>query len=168
MINRLFNQKDILALQKILKTHHKKITCAESCTGGRVSAIITSQSGASDIFDGSIITYSNEIKKQELNVDDNTLNNFTAVSSQVVSQMLRGSLKKFNADYCVAISGMAGPKGGTKEIPVGTVIIGVMNKKMLSQIDIYHFNGSREEIITSAANTSMHKIYQFIKKTIDK
>ena len=163
-----FNQEDMLILQNSLRKHGKKITCAESCTGGLIASMITSLSGSSDIFDGSVVTYSNKIKNQELNVQINTLENFGAVSVEVVKEMLSGSLKKFNADFSIAVSGVAGPNGGTKEKPVGTVIIGISGKKLGSKVDVYCFSGNREEVQLSTAKTALKEILKFVQKTLDK
>lgn len=168
MYDEIFNTNDMIALQNILRASNKRITCAESCTGGLIASMITSLSGSSDIFDGSIVSYSNKIKIQELNVSENTLENFGAVSVEVVEEMLVGSLKKFNADFSIAVSGIAGPNGGTKQKPVGTVVIGIMDRKMTSIIDVYGLEGTRESIQIQAAKISLKQIYKFVHKTLDK
>ena len=168
MSNKLFNEEDMVTLQNLLRTHNKKITCAESCTGGLISSMITKISGSSDIFDGSIISYSNEIKMQELNVSKKSLEKFGAVSNEVVNEMLIGSVKKFNADYSIAVSGIAGPSGGTKEKPVGTIVIGIMDKNMHSIIDTHSFSGTREEVQILTAKTALKQILKFVQKTLDK
>jgi len=168
MNDEIFNQDDMIQLQKILRKHNKKITCAESCTGGLISYMITQISGSSDIFDGSIVSYSNKIKNQELNVTKKSLEKFGAVSIEVVNEMLIGSLKKFDADFSIAVSGIAGPNGGTKQKPVGTIVIGIMNKNRDSKIDVYGFSGTREEVQIITAKTALKEISKFVKKTIDK
>ena len=120
-----FSKKDMIKLQNLLRKSKKTITTAESCTGGLVASLITKISGSSDIFNGSIVTYSNSIKNKELGVLNESLDKFGAVSKQVVSEMLDGVLKKFEADFAIAISGVAGPNGGTKNKPVGTIVIGI-------------------------------------------
>lgn len=164
----IFNEQDNLKLQNILRLNNKTITCAESCSGGLVSFIITSISGSSEIFNGSIVSYSNKIKNEELNVSQNTLENFGAVSIQTVQEMLDGVIKKFNADFAIAISGIAGPHGATTNKPVGTVVIGISDKKNNKIVDIYHFNGSRQEVQIQAAKTALNKILKFIEKSLDK
>lgn len=124
-----FSKKDMIKLQNLLRKSKKTITTAESCTGGLVASIITKISGSSDIFNGSIVTYSNSIKNKELGVLNESLDKFGAVSKQVVSEMLDGVLKKFEADFAIAISGIAGPNGGTKNKPVGTIVIGIADRK---------------------------------------
>src|SRR5574344_2224899 len=120
-----FSKKNMIKLQKLLRKSKKTITTAESCTGGLVASMITKISGSSDIFNGSIVTYSNKIKNQELNVRNETLERFGAVSIEVVNEMLDGAISKFEADFAIAISGIAGPSGGNEKKPVGTVVIGI-------------------------------------------
>ncbi|AXH11611.1 damage-inducible protein CinA [Halarcobacter bivalviorum] len=168
MYTNLFTQKDMIDFQNLLKTHKKTITTAESCTGGLIASKITEIAGSSNIFNGAVVTYSNEIKSQELNVKEETLNKFGAVSIQVVEEMLEGVIKKFNADYAIAVSGIAGPDGGTKNKPVGTVVIGIMGAKEGKDIEICHFSGSRNEVQIQAAEKSLKKISKFFQKTLDK
>ena len=125
MFNDIFNETDMIELQAILEANKQTITTAESCTGGLVASMITKISGSSEIFNGSIVSYSNKIKNQELNVKNETLEKFGAVSVEVVNEMLNGVINKFDANFAIAISGIAGPNGGTKNKPVGTVVIGV-------------------------------------------
>ncbi|WP_428023453.1 CinA family protein [Arcobacter sp.] len=168
MFNDIFNDEDMINMQNLLYKHNKTITCAESCTGGLVASLITKISGSSNIFNGSIVSYSNKIKNQELNVSNETLENFGAVSKETVKEMLSGVLKKFDADYSIAISGVAGPTGGSKNKPVGHVVIGVMDSLGNNEIDIFQFFGTREEIQIQAAKSSLKKISKFFEKTLDK
>ncbi len=151
-------------LQKILRKNKQTITCAESCTGGLIASMITKISGSSDIFKGSVVTYCNEIKEQELGVKKQTMIENGAVSIETVTEMLKGVLKKFDADYAIAVSGVAGPTGGTKEKPVGTVVIGIASVLNDKDIQVYHFNGNREEIQTQAANKAFELIFQILSK----
>ena len=168
MFKKIFNKKDMIELQDILRNNKKTITTAESCTGGLVASMITKVSGSSDIFNGSIVSYSNKIKNQELNVNNETLEKFGAVSTEVVNEMLDGVIKKFNADFAIAISGIAGPTGKTKNKPVGTVVIGISDSNNHKIVNVYHFKGSREEVQIQAAKTSLKEISKFIQKTLDK
>jgi nicotinamide-nucleotide amidase len=106
-----------------LKQRHQKITTAESCTGGLIAAQITAIAGASQVFEAGFVTYSNDSKQRELGVDAKTLNTVGAVSEETVRQMAQGALQKSGADYVIAVSGIAGPDGGTADKPVGTVWI---------------------------------------------
>ncbi len=110
-------------LVKLLAEQHKKLTVAESCTGGQIAAAITQVPGASQVFDAGFITYSNRSKHDLLDVDNETLNIEGAVSEAVVRQMASGALQRSGADYAIAVSGIAGPDGGSAEKPVGTVWI---------------------------------------------
>lgn len=108
----------------LLKQRGKRLTVAESCTGGQLAATITQIPGASSVFDAGFITYSNAIKEKILGVSGETLAREGAVSAPVVEQMAHGALQRSGADYAIAVSGIAGPEGGSDEKPVGTVWIG--------------------------------------------
>ena len=164
MFNNIFNNNEMVEFQNHLKENNETITCAESCTGGLISSMITEISGSSAIFKGSVITYCNEIKEQELNVKKNTMIEFGVVSKEVVEEMLNGVLRKFKSSYAIAVSGVAGPNGGTKEKPVGTVVIGVINKKGDKDINIYHFKGNRKEVQIQAAKTALKKNFEILLK----
>lgn len=115
----------------IERLHHaqKKVTFAESCTGGLLSYMFTQENGASNVFDGSLITYSNALKENWLAVEHVNLEGFGAVSAEVVQEMSEGALNVSYANYSVAVSGIAGPTGGSDEKPVGTVYISARSKK---------------------------------------
>lgn len=110
---------------ELLKKQNATIATAESCTGGYIAHLITKVAGSSDYYKGSVISYANEIKMKELNVKHSYLEDYGAVSKQVVEQMALGVQQKMNTNYAVATSGVAGPTGGTDEKPVGTVWIAV-------------------------------------------
>jgi nicotinamide-nucleotide amidase len=116
-------------LGKLLLKNKKTISTAESCTGGAIASLITSVPGASAYFEGSIVSYSYEIKEMLLDVKKETLEKYGAVSEEVVKEMLSGLLNKMKTDYGIAVSGIMGPDGGTPEKPVGTVWIAVGNKE---------------------------------------
>ncbi|MEM1141198.1 MAG: CinA family nicotinamide mononucleotide deamidase-related protein [Pseudomonadota bacterium] len=105
----------------LAKREGKAITCAESCTGGMVASMITQIPGSSQVFPGGFVTYSNELKARVLGVSEGTLSRFGAVSEETVREMLAGALNLAGADLGVAVSGIAGPDGGTVDKPVGTV-----------------------------------------------
>lgn len=114
---------------KLLKDRKMTISTAESCTGGYLGHLITSVPGSSEYYLGSVIAYSNRIKQEMLGVSEKSLQSYGAVSEQVVKEMADGARVKFNTDFAVATSGIAGPDGGTPEKPVGTVWIAVSSKK---------------------------------------
>jgi nicotinamide-nucleotide amidase len=132
---------NVLVLEQAKK---KKCTfsLAESCTGGLASSKITDLSGSSEVFWGSIISYDNSIKESLLNVSAETLKKFGAVSVETATEMAIGVMKNLKTDYAVSISGIAGPTGGTKEKPIGTVAIGFASKEK-SGAHLHHFPGDR-------------------------
>lgn len=118
------NDDDLPAsLVKLLLSRKRTLVTAESCTGGTIASLITGVAGASAIFHAGYITYSNEMKKSMLNVPENVLEQYGAVSEPVVMAMAKGALKKSGANYAIAVSGIAGPSGGSAEKPVGTVCL---------------------------------------------
>lgn len=164
MFDDIFDTKDMIKAQEILKKNNQSITCAESCTGGLISSLITQISGSSSIFKGSIVTYSNEVKESELNVKKQTMIKNGVVSVEVVNEMCEGVLKKFDADYAIGVSGVAGPSGGTKAKPVGTVAIGVISYNGDKNIKIYNFKGNRQEIQLQAAKTALKIFFEILRK----
>ncbi|WP_373072740.1 CinA family protein [Sulfurimonas sp.] len=124
----------------------KKITFAESCTGGLLSYFFTSRNGASNILDGSLVTYSNEIKANWLAVEEATLEEFGAVSSVVVKEMAEGALNVSEADFALSISGIAGDTGGTVDKPVGTVFVGLKTKDGFSKEEYLFLSGDRNYV----------------------
>lgn len=152
-------------LNKVSKKLHQKnllLVSAESCTGGLLAKQITDLSGSSAIFDRGFITYSNDSKHEMLGVQKNTIDEYGAVSEKVVKEMASGALNNSKGDISVAISGVAGPDGGTKEKPVGMVCFGFMerNKSPLSIIKI--FEGNREEVRLSAVEFALNEIGRII------
>lgn len=136
-----------------------KIGTAESCTGGNIAARITSVSGSSAYFEGTIVSYSNEIKRKLLHVSANHLEDFGAVSEAVVKDMIVGAIDQLAVDVAIAVSGIAGPTGGTEEKPVGTVYIGV-GTASYQEIQRFQFTTDREkniEITTVVALVMLRK-----------
>ena len=111
-----------------------KITTAESCTGGLIASILTKESGASAVFEAGFVTYSNSMKTKLLDVPEQLLNMHGAVSQEVVIAMTQGALKRSSADLAIAVSGIAGPDGGSDEKPVGTVWVAWGSKEKLKSI----------------------------------
>jgi len=149
--------KNYRQLVDYLKENKFTIATAESCTGGLIAKLITDVAGSSEVFIGGIVSYSNEMKKKWLAVKEATLIKFGAVSKQTVSEMLQGIHRETGATICVAVSGIAGPGGGTVEKPVGTVFIGVSNESQ-TVVEEFHFAGSRKNIRTSSANKIIEMI----------
>jgi len=136
----------------------KTLAFAESCTGGHLAAKITAIPDASKYFLGSLITYSNRLKESLLQVTSKTLVDHGAVSRETANEMLLGLMKKTGADYGVAITGIAGPSGGTKEKPVGTVYIALGEKGKKPHIIHCQFAGSRQNIIESTCSKALEEL----------
>lgn len=131
------------SLGLVLKKRGLKIVTAESCTGGGVAQAITEISGSSAWFDRGFITYSNLAKVQMLEVKQSTLDQYGAVSEEVAKQMVDGALINSDADLAVAVTGIAGPGGGTESKPVGTVYIAWGMKGERVKCNKYNFLGNR-------------------------
>ena len=135
---------------RLLTKRNMTLATAESCTGGLIANKLTNVSGASKIFPGGIVAYSNDVKEKILGVRSDTLKIFGAVSETVAREMAEGSRKKFGADYAIATTGIAGPTGGTKLKPVGTVFIAVAGKgKTLVVRKLNPFNRKKFKEITA-------------------
>jgi nicotinamide-nucleotide amidase len=133
-----------------LKEHRFTLSLAESCTGGVISSMITSVPGSSLYYKGGIIAYSNELKTSELNVSPYTLLINGAVSQSVAEQMAEGARTRYNTDFSVAVTGIAGPSGGSAEKPVGTTWIAVASKKRIIS-NLHNFGEDRGRNMQKAA-----------------
>ncbi|MDR1342426.1 MAG: CinA family nicotinamide mononucleotide deamidase-related protein [Prevotellaceae bacterium] len=140
---------------QLLKARGATLVTAESCTGGRIAALITAQPGASAYFKGSIVAYSNDLKKRALGVFQSEIEEHGAVSKVVVEQMARGAQCALHADYAVATSGIAGPDGGSPGKPVGTVWIAVATSDKLTSHKL-NLSGDREQIILRASYSALN------------
>ncbi len=146
-----------------LKNTGKTICSAESCTGGFISHLITSNPGASQYYKGSVIAYSNEIKQSLLDVSFENLQTYGAVSKQVAEEMSKGALKRLQTTYAVATTGIAGPEGGSEEKPVGIVWISVSSdKKTISEK--YYFPTTRDNFIERTSNQALLMLLKLIKE----
>jgi len=142
---------EIQKLGAILKEKNIRISGAESCTGGMVAAEITSVDGISAVFNESFITYSNDSKHKNLGVSLETLEKFGAVSEECAREMAEGAAERSGADIAFSVTGIAGPTGGTKEKPVGTVCFGVFLKGKIVSTTA-HFDGDREQVRRSSVD----------------
>ncbi len=142
---------------KLLIEKKASIVTAESCTGGNIARLITSISGSSKYFKGSVIAYSNEVKHQVLGVKMSDIEQFGAVSEEVVKQMAVGVKKLLNSDYAIATSGIAGPDGGTVDKPVGTVWIAVAGPNMV-KAKKYIFGNDRDINIRRASSRALNDV----------
>ncbi len=150
-------------LVSILSKKSFTITAAESCTGGLFASFITSVSGSSKCFNGSFVTYSNEMKMAMINVDGAILSEHGAVSKECVEQMCIGAMAKTKADISVSISGVAGPLGGTKEKPVGTVYIAVLYDGI---VEVSHniFEGDRESVRYASVHKALDMVMDILQR----
>ncbi|MGL4779786.1 MAG: competence/damage-inducible protein A [Bacteroidales bacterium] len=146
----------------LLKQKKLTFAAAESCTGGYISHQITAVSGSSAYFKGGIIAYSNEVKENLLHVKSETLLNFGAVSREVAEQMVLGVKELLQVDAAVAVTGIAGPEGGTLEKPVGTVwIAAAFRDQLISRL--YRYGNDREQNIIRTTNDALFLIAQLIE-----
>ena len=122
------------------------LATAESCTGGLIGAAITSVPGSSNVFGYGFITYSNYAKKKLLSVREETLNAYGAVSAETAKEMVLGVMRVSGADICVAVTGIAGPGGGSIDKPVGLVFIAIADKKQNVSVKKLALRGDRNEI----------------------
>lgn len=148
---------------KLLDKHHLFIGTAESCTGGYLAHLFTSRSGSSSTFKGGVVSYANEAKENVLGVQHGTLVTKGAVSEETVKEMLNGIIEVMNVDYAIATSGIMGPDGGTREKPVGTVWIGVANRKKM-KIEKHFFRFDRKRNIELTANMALNMLRRFVVK----
>ncbi|WP_323847279.1 CinA family protein [Microbulbifer magnicolonia] len=143
------------------------VTAAESCTGGGIAAAITSVPGASNWFEGSVVSYANRIKRDMLRVSGEDLETFGAVSEQVARQMASGALALMDANVAVAVSGIAGPDGGTEEKPVGTVWIAWAHSEGQEPVDIdakrFHFGGDRAAVQRQTVAEALKGILELVR-----
>ncbi len=144
MDNELFELAQQLG--RLLKSKEKKIATAESCTGGWIAQIITEVPGSSAWFDRGFVTYSNAAKIQMLGVSPETLEQFGAVSAQTATEMANGALARSDADCAIAVTGIAGPEGGSAEKPVGMVFIAWGIKNQDVKVVLKQLIGNRYEI----------------------
>ena len=149
-------------LGNLLKQHGQTISTAESCTGGRLAAALNAQSGSSAYYMGSVVAYDNSIKEQVLGVEHTILEEYGAVSEQTVRQMAEGVRALMQTDYAIATSGIAGPTGGTKDKPVGTVWIAWATPKG-THAKCFRLGTLREQITQRAVTTAMIHLIRIMR-----
>lgn len=169
-LNEIFNEEVITTedktlsqvLGELLKERELTVSSAESCTGGNIAHKIVQVPGSSAYFLGSVVSYSNEVKAEVLKVSRTNIDRYGAVSKEVVEQMALGVSKLMHTDCAIATSGIAGPEGGTKFKPVGTVWISAkIGERVVSECR--HFKGSRDEVIESATNHGMVMLINLLR-----
>jgi nicotinamide-nucleotide amidase len=143
---------------------NKKVTigCAESCTGGMISSSLTDIAGASEFFMGGVVCYSNQSKVDLLGVDFKVIKKYGAVSSQCAEMMAKGAAKVFSSDLALSVTGIAGPGGGTKEKPIGTVWFGLCSGDSVES-QYFHFAGTRGHIRARARAKGLELMWRYLK-----
>jgi nicotinamide-nucleotide amidase len=162
MDNELFQLAEQLGHN--LKTRAYKIATAESCTGGWIAQALTEVPGSSAWFDRGFVTYSNNAKVQMLGVNPQTLAQHGAVSAEIAQQMVAGALVNSEADWAIAVTGIAGPDGGSKEKPVGTVYIAWQNKNGFSKVERLSVSGNRHQIRKQTVKKAIEGVLIFCNK----
>jgi nicotinamide-nucleotide amidase len=149
-------------LTKELKQKKLTIATAESATGGLIANTLTNISGSSDYFERGLVTYTNKAKVELLDVSELNLKKYGAVSSIVAKQMAKGARINSDVDIAISTTGIAGPTGGTKDKPVGTVFIGFSSKK-ITTAKKFHFDGNRLENKEMFCNAAIKLAYENIR-----
>ena len=150
-------------LVSLLRERGMTVTAAESCTGGLVAASIVSVSGASEVFPGSVVSYATRVKEELLGVDGESVQEHTVVSAPVARQMAEGARRLLGTDVAVSVTGLAGPSGGTEEIPVGTVFVGVATESGAEAFR-FSFSGDREAVRRLATDAALEAAIFSVEK----
>jgi len=164
--NVVIAQEDIPIEKAILNTMAGKgltLSTAESCTGGYIAHLFTQHAGSSGVFWGGAVTYSNQLKQSMLGVKEQTLDDFGAVSEQTAGEMVQGALTYFKTDFAIAVTGVAGPGGGSVEKPVGTVWIAVASKEK-TVIKKFTFGNKRAQNIERSAVSALFMLNTLLRE----
>jgi len=156
---------DVLAAQVggLLKAHGLLLVTAESCTGGGVAEAITNVAGSSAWFERGFVTYSNRSKQEMLGVLPTTLDQHGAVSEATVREMVAGALQHSGGQVALAVSGIAGPDGGSADKPVGTVWFAWEIQHNVARAECHHFAGNRAEIRAHAVRMALQGVVDLLK-----
>jgi nicotinamide-nucleotide amidase len=149
-------------ISQLLWESEKTVSTAESCTGGRVAESIIAVPGASKYFKGGIICYVNEVKERLLGVSHELLEEKTAVCEDVAVEMVKGACKALQTDYAIAVTGIAGPGGGSKDIPVGTIWIACGSEDKVVTCKVQEDHG-RDINLAIATNKAIQMFCDFLK-----
>jgi nicotinamide-nucleotide amidase len=156
------------ALGKLLREKGLTLSAAESCTGGYLSKTVTDVPGSSGYFLGGVVSYSNGSKTRFLDVRESTLQEHGAVSGETAREMCRGSLQRFSSDLAAAVTGIAGPEGGSEGKPVGTVFICVMGKGLEPVTEKNAFPGDRETVRQRSVNRALFMLIRYVRERYGK
>nr|WP_199156574.1 competence/damage-inducible protein A [Pedobacter sp. ASV2] len=152
------------AILNIMKERKLTLSTAESCTGGYIAHLITQHPGCSSVYWGGAVAYAYELKESVLGVKEATLTKYGAVSEETVIEMAEGALNNFKTDYSIAVSGIAGPDGGTEDKPVGTVWIAVSNKQK-TVAKVFNFSNKRLQNIERSAASALTMLLNLLKES---
>ncbi|MEO8743594.1 MAG: CinA family protein [Lysobacteraceae bacterium] len=147
---------------QVLKSHYLMLVTAESCTGGWIAKTVTDIAGSSEWFDCGLAVYSYEAKQALLGVRPQTLEVHGAVSRETALEMVSGALVHSGGNIAVAVTGIAGPGGGTSDKPVGTVWIGWKRRGGYPRAEVFHFDGDREAVRRQTVATALHGLLELI------
>ncbi len=150
-------------LQQLCIEKGVSIAVAESCTAGLIASKLTSLPGSSSFFKGGVVAYQNEIKTKILGVRQSIIDEKTEVSVEVVNQMAKSVLEKFDANFAIATTGYAGPAGGTNKNPIGTVFIAIASIVGVV-VNRFVFLGDRQSVVNQASESALSLLYNEIKK----
>jgi nicotinamide-nucleotide amidase len=148
---------------RALKRHELMLVTAESCTGGGVAQAVTAVAGCSEWFDRGFVTYTNVSKRELLGVRTETLSRFGAVSEQTARDMAEGALAHSHAQVALAVTGIAGPGGGSPEKPVGTVCFAWAGKKRETRTAKHHFSGDRDAVRRQSVVVALQGLLEFLQ-----
>jgi PncC family amidohydrolase len=150
-------------LQQLCIEKGVSVVVAESCTAGLIASKLTTLPGSSSYFNGGVVAYHNKIKTKILGVRQSIIDEKTEVSVEVVNQMAKSVLEKFDANFAIATTGYAGPSGGTNKNPIGTVFIAIASVVGIV-VNRFVFLGNRQSIVNQASESALSLLYNEIKK----
>ncbi len=156
------NVEYVKKIVETLKARGEVFCTAESCTGGQISKTVTDLAGVSAVFFGGVVSYANEIKEKLLGVRHKTLEKYGAVSEQTAAEMATGAVRALGADFSVAVTGIAGPDGGSEEKPVGLVYIACADKNGNVKVTKNLFSGDRKAVRDQTTKTALHMLADFV------
>ncbi|MBD9209065.1 MAG: CinA family protein [Clostridiales bacterium] len=156
------NVEYVKKIVETLKARGEVFCTAESCTGGQISKTVTDLAGVSAVFFGGVVSYANEIKEKLLGVRHKTLEKYGAVSEQTAAEMATGAVRALGADFSVAVTGIAGPDGGSEEKPVGLVYIACADKNGNVKVTKNLFSGDRKAVRDQTTKTALQMLADFV------
>lgn len=156
------NVEYVKKIVETLKARGEVFCTAESCTGGQISKTVTDLAGVSAVFFGGVVSYANEIKEKLLGVRHKTLEKYGAVSEQTAAEMATGAVRALGADFSVAVTGIAGPDGGSEEKPVGLVYIACAIKNGNVKVTKNLFSGDRKAVRDQTTKTALQMLADFV------